>query len=409
MNEQNEYNKLLEHNKNFYSNSKTFKKTAEQNIPFYTALYDLRTQILSALDEENFSDKKQMLKSVFLCIYEFIGASNDKFSIYRNPSPFYEEAFEACFFTSLCMFLNHTTRIKGKGLEAFIKDNSPSYNANDPYAKYSLTCDKDSLRKYRNRLFSQRPVYIQRKEWNGMPADSEYEWTLKYVLEKADETTQDTFKRIGNLYKGFNFEKNKSDTDIDNLRNAYKKFLSKLKKLKFKNYLNLQKLFLTHICKDKTYYGINLYRFEKETRLYITMDEIRSLLECKTDKEEKEFLVKSSILEAIYFPKLYKKFCSISKPDHLYIEIQVFLFFLDCIITSSKLIIDELVEIGYLGDDWNNLFLEIINEMAEKVFYNPDELDFSFPDSPKVQESFEKILAVPIYILLYKLTDGVFD
>jgi len=408
MNEKNEWYKLIERNKNFHGNHIIPEKEAEQNASFYIALNVLRKTILSALDTHTDLDRKLLLNTIFSYIYDFICISSNHFSIFGNPSPLYENAFEACYFTTLCMFLHHTTRIKGKTFEAFIKDNNPLYNVAEPNESLLLS-ETITFRQSRYRLLSSRPIYIRRKEWDGMSADSEHEWSIKYDLNEADITILDTFKRIGNLYKGINAEINKPELNMDNLRKSYKSFQSKIKKLYFQNYLELQSFLLAHVRKNEAYYGINLYRYEKENRLYIISSEIRKLLECKTEAAEKELLTKFSILNGIYFPKVYEKLGSISNPHHLCMETTNFINFLNCIVTSSKLIIDELVEANYLGDDWNLLFLHTINQMAESVFYNPSELDFSFPDSPNVQEKFEKILTEHVRDLLLQKTGEFFD
>lgn len=75
-----------------------------------------------------------------------------------------------------------------------------------------------------------------------MSKDSEYEWTFFYELDNAEEATKDTFKRIKNLYKDITIalDTEMDDNYSDRVNKAYDKFLSKLKKIDYKNYLALQ-------------------------------------------------------------------------------------------------------------------------------------------------------------------------
>ena len=86
-----------------------------------------------------------------------------------------------------------------------------------------------------------------------------------------------------------------------------------------------------------------------------------------------------------------------------------FLRFRQLLVTSSRLIIDELVEKNYFGENWSNLFLEIINELAEKVFYNISDIDFTLSHTPSTQKYFEEIILQPVRDLLFNLTGEFFD
>lgn len=280
--------------------------------------------------------------------------------------------------------------------------------------KFYLNREKDSLRQDRHRLYLSRPTPFKRDLWEGFSADSEYEWTLRYELENADDNIKKTFKKVKTLYNSllpYIQISNKAiyEINMEKIKNAYEQFNSKLKKIKFQNFLELQKLYISYIFKNKTYYGINLYRYEKENRLFIITSEIATLLNCNSDDEEKEILAKSSILNDIFYPKIYEKFSSSLSISDLRYTVSNFLYFRQLLVTSSRLIIDELVEKNYFGENWSNLFLEIINELAEKVFYNINELDFSLSDKPGTQEYFEKIISQPVRDLLFNLTGNYFD
>lgn len=120
--------------------------------------------------------------------------------------------------------------------------------------------------------------------------------------------------------------------------------------------MNLGKFCLDHICNDKTCYGINLYRFEKELRLYAVTGEVRQLLNCKTIDEEQDILTKSFVLKDIPFPKLYEYFGNLENIRQSEIYVRIFWSFMDNLIRSSRLGIDRFVEEGAFGEDWENLF-----------------------------------------------------
>lgn len=138
------------------------------------------------------------------------------------------------------------------------------------------------MRQFRHRLFKSRPVDNRRPEWSAIPKSSEHEWQLYFDYVdadgKADPQLRDTLKRIKNLYNGVNtaIHSSKDAGYKKRLEDACDAFQKKLRKIKYKNYLDLCKALLEHIEKDRgdagknlldfgsTYYGINLYRFEKE-------------------------------------------------------------------------------------------------------------------------------------------------
>lgn len=191
------------------------------------------------------------------------------------------------------------------------------------------------------------------------------------------------------------------------LETAYKKFSSKLKKLKYENYLELQRVIIEHIYQDTSYYGMNIYRLEKESRPYITSHEVKALLESSSPNEEKNILMKSSILSGICFPKLYNDFASFSNPWYSWFCAQSFSLFQELIVFSSHLIFDELIEKDYFGKKWEAFFLKTINDLTEKVFYNPNDIDFIAV--PEAQDKFMQILADPVHNLLFQAAGITFS
>lgn len=410
-----EWREFVDRAQKFHWNVELIKKQIAGNEFYFRMLYSLKKDIVNELDETGKLREKQVLEKVFLEIYNFAIRYDEQFIIFaEGVDPFvqgvhvHESVYEACFFTVLCMFLHDTKRIDGKSLRRFVYDNSleyyndkksPNYFPFDSSSSDKLLNEESTLRKTRNRRLSDRPVYNKRTEWSAMSKDSEHEWTYYYILEVIGDEEKDTFKRINVLYNDI---KKIVETDGDGgyeiqPEKAYKKFLSKLKKLKYENYLKMQESILEHIYENDNYYGMNIYRFEKELKLYIVTYEVKCLLDCEDEDDEKDILVKSIILKDIHYPKVYKDFASFSDLPLIQEYTQVFNIFQNMVIISYNLVMDELIEKGYFGENWEKLFLDMINGMTESVFYDPKKIDYTV--APGSQEKFMEILDAPVRTL----------
>lgn len=317
------------------------------------------------------------------------------------------------------MFLYDTKRIKGKSLRKFIYEHSPQkYNirgsseyfdyeerpreflessSDKPEVSSDLILGEEArLRQYRKRLLEKRPVYHGSVEWSAMRKVSEHEWTLYFLLEKADDEIRDTEKRIRNLYKDLNraFGSKMDEGYIGRLDKAAGKFCSKLEKIQYDRFLNLGNYCLAHINKDATCYGINLYRFEKELRLYRITNDVNRLIECKSEAERERIVEQSIRMDKIVFPKLYEHFCNLPDIDLAQAYANTFWMFMDEVVQSSRLIIDKFVEDGIFGEDWEQLFLETTNELAKAVLYNPSAINYSL--TPELQQEFQIYLLEPV-------------
>ena len=254
-----------------------------------------------------------------------------------------------------------------------------------------------------------------------MPCDLEYEWHLYHLFSQkfpspAVDTwrlehnitsedfdiMRDTLKRVGNLYNDINKIPNidKKDGYNEQLQNAYKKFESKLKKIKYENYLKLQKIILSYICEKPEYLGTLLYRYEKRNRLYITISEVNRMDNCESHTEREDTLYKSIILNNINFPKLYNDLFNLPLYMDLNLCIKEFpnlRFLLDF---SFCLLLEDLICSGFWGEDeWEAIFFDVLNGMCEKVFYNQKEIDFS--STPESQENFTALLSAPVQELFF--------
>lgn len=388
--------------------------------------------------------EENILRLIFSRVYDFVITHNDmtndtSYDIFDDGKDVYDDAFEACFFMSLCMFLYDTRRVKGMSLREFIYKHSPRQynvkgspnyfdykqrefcenNSDKPDRSSGPILDDDAkLRQYRKRLLDKRPTYQHSSEWSAIRKVSEHEWTFYFLgdedtlvdtrmdKETKEQTRErsererkfkDTLKRIRNLYNGL-YKAFGSPIDagyIDRLETEYDKFLNKLEKIKYNDYLELNGFILEHIRKDMSCYGINLYRFEKELGLRKVTGEVERMLSCKSEEEEDAALKRFVLLDKIPFPKLYEDFYSLEGDRSTEVYAETFCSFMDDLAHSSRLIIDEFIEEGLLGENWENLLLETVNELAETVLYNPKEIDYNV--TPECQERFMKVIANPVY------------
>ncbi len=401
MKNKSEWNEFIERTNNFHWNSDQLRQIMISNKPYYEYFCKLKNRLLQGIDKPEKQNRVKLLNAFFYGVYTAITMSDLNFTYFLEGASLHDNVYNACLFNTLCMFLHETTRAKGKTILKFIYDNSLDYY-NDKnseqfcpfdHPSYELLKNEAALRKQRHRLLSSRPVYNKRSEWSAIAKDSEYEWTFMYTLEAADETLKDTFKRIGNLYKDIsNVLITPRDENFDKkVEMAYKSFLSKLKKIKYEKYLELSKEIYDHIGENTEYYGINLYRIEKELRPYITTSEVNQLLACETVADEEAILTKSVMLNDICFPKVYKDFANLplwSDTEKCALRFRILC---DRIIPINCLIIDELIEKKYFGENWYDFFCNTINEMANKIFYNLEEIDYTV--TPKSQEKYMKILS----------------
>lgn len=375
------------------------------NDSFYMELHSLYLGI--EVDAQRFRGcKKAILNLIFSRVYDFTILNNSRYSIFERTSPIYSDTFDACFFLALCMFLFYTTRADNMSLRDFIYKHSPqkfnipgsaNYFDINKYHREStksqlLESEDTRLRQARRRILSKKPVYEPSREWSGMKKVSEHEWTLYFEIENASENIRKTFNAFKNLHNEVHTAVHSTQDRgyTDRLKKALEKFLNKAQKIKYADFLEMNQFFLDHINKEKLYYGINLYRLENALHLYQTTNEVNQLLECKDDCERDKIILQSLRSNSIIFPKLNKLLRDSNK-------INVYNQMLDAfnvdLIYTSGLIFDKFIDNNYFDEDWFSFFLETINELAEKVLYNPDEVNYSIKNES--QTMFYYVISYP--------------
>ena len=386
---------------------------------YYIDLQLLVERIEAVIKRVGTDSMEDTLRLIFSDVYDFVieynkKTQNDCYCIFGKNESIYNDTFEACFFISLCMFLHDSKRIAGMTQREFVYKHDPlkfnvkespnyfdynhKYRDNNNYELVRTTGNK--LRTYRKRHFSFRPVHNS-KEWSTIRMDSEHEWKLYFDLNQAEKKVQDTYKRIRNLYNEIYEVLNSSPESIsmEELGNAYKMFKSRLKKIKYEDYLDIIDFCLKHINKDKAFYGINLYRLEKELQPFKITNEVNRLLACKDGHEEDVALKKFFLLQRIPFPKIYEYIYTQIDETRIVFVPSLFYSFMDQLVQSSRLVIDKFVENGLLGDDWINFLLRTVNDLASSVLYDPKIIDRTV--TPESQDAFEKDLNCPIIIGMY--------
>ncbi len=104
------WRELVERAKNFHGNYEQFLSLVAEHELFFIRLQGVNEHILIDIDIMHELSSAQMLKMVFLRMYDFVVESNDDFSIFGRDSCFEDEMFDACLFSSLCLFLHDTKK-----------------------------------------------------------------------------------------------------------------------------------------------------------------------------------------------------------------------------------------------------------------------------------------------------------
>ena len=409
---------LIERVKNFHGYHKSFVEKAKKNEAYFAGLQELCDQIDVDIDTLPGLSKEQSLKMIFKRLYNFAIRSSGAYRLFDESSSLYTNVFEACFLTSLCMFIHETKRIKGMTLRNFIYMNSPhgffnkespnyfditGETRNDPDKRSKIASamnllekEEITFRQQRYRILSNRTVYNEHTEWSSMRLSSEHEWAFQYVLNDIGENLAKTYRDFGNLYKVINakLDSSKDEGYKERVAGGYKSFQNKLKKIKYEAYLALNKEILTHICKDKKYYGMNIYRLEKGLGLYSVTSEVNRLLECKDKEHECRTIEKSISLNGLHFPKVYQDFSSFDDSAYTVSCANIYYKLRDAVVGASRLVYDSLIDIGCLGEDWESLFLNTINDMTERVFYDPEKIDYTV--TPESQEKFMELISAHV-------------
>lgn len=413
----------------FYNRLENFKinTTAAPEIVLYCEkklkLFATMEQLANRIKENKITDGSEILEMVFQTIFQTvfqtIETDEEKILGISCQKIFQEEfikyMYDACSFTSLTHFINKTKRNESGSLTDFVykyspleynKEGSPNYCPRDQVSDILIN-ETETMRQARNRILSKRPAHYKRNEWHAMPEDSETEWALYYLFAQRSsaevdaETLMnlcDTYKRIKNLYNGV-IQEPATEKNRDQIVKSYRKFESKLKKIKYENYLKMIKVILDHIYPDKENYGINIYRLERCLRPYTLSKEIKAVLSTEDLNQKMYILEKIRLLSEIWFPQIYQYLFDFRNLNKIIYHFIKFYTLLESMVIPVNLVLDEFIDQDFFSKEWENLFKQTLNEMAKDVFYLPDQIDYSI--EPKSQEAFEELLKYPVICALH--------
>ena len=406
----NSQEKYIRQLNNFRWNRDSCEKIIEGNSEFFEAADFFEQFILASrysadmrLPKED-KDDKQLLKNVLSKIYGFIydnmGATYDPLHITFAQKSLNKTVEKSCTFTTLCTFLHTSTRIKGKSFPDFIYKHDPvRHYASGSYSKTQLEFEAERLRKSRYRKLRQGRVYVPEYKWAAVSTDLEHELSFRFVIDQCDSNLVDTYKRFGNLYNDIlkTIDGEKGDDYAEDLLNAGKRFLAKVRKIDYSKYLRLQRQIIAHLKSDEKYIGINLYRLERTMMPWRMINDVNFLLSNQCDrKTETAFLQKTAYLKEIPFPKIY---CALRSLTESAENIRLYADLFDEFIYYSNivgcLILDTLIEENFLGNNWADTMRCIMNDLAVNVLYDPEELKLDTPEE-NAQEKFEALLSYPV-------------
>lgn len=406
------FDDLIQRQDNFFAKKIDFPDELdyEQDLFFnkINSLYEnLKQDYDTEYEDKNFLDSNKKKNEMVIGIIE--GILNMTVINLNRDSELYINVLDSFIFTILCSFINQTKRVGRLTNEEAL---SKYYTATrSDRTKFKADLDEteiNNIRKKTQRLRKDKGTYNKNTASGAISLDSAYEFSSLYESmnydslnrqwsnsrKLVDKKLAETHKRIGNLNNELQeaLSKNPESLSNDELNKIKKTFLSKIKKIKFEDVLELNKYCLSKICENKEYYGINLYRFEKNFKYYGIINEMNKLSCCKGTEMETIAIVKFLSLSEICFPKVYDGFYYIENFQEFRNAINRFMSYRDQVCFISRLVLDKFVEDGYFGDgdEWYHFFRETTNNMVEKVLYDPEKFDYQI--NPDSQELFEQIL-----------------
>ena len=343
-----------------------------------------------------------------------------KMAYYLNLQANYA-VFDACLFSALRVYIEHTERVDalsiGEFLYARLKDMQLNmYEATHEDLLQSrkrkrerISDQKDDpdykvFKKWRGRTLPNNRGFRVRKKWHAIPIATAFEQAVVYdiLYGSQDEFKYSSYGNLNKLYSDILKErKTPKDTGYkDRVNTICDKTLRKIKTLKYANYLEQCKIILSEIDKSKHFRGITLYKFETASSLYRITSQVNSFLEATTETERESVIWDSYFLNDVHFTSMYNTFRLIDDYEKMSHCVETFNLLLGEFILTTILVLDDLVERGCFGggDDWYSFFLEVINKKAEKLLYNSDEIVFIIEPEHKrnSQVLFETILSIPV-------------
>lgn len=360
---------------------------------------------------DEFSEQKILLKVIERIFRLTIKRENPY--VLEMPD-LYSVLVDACSYWMICMFVNHTKRLDSNTLPDFVYEFSPYEfnNENSPnHCKKNaktqvLKSNEDTFRKFWNSSFRNRNMKSVREQWHAMPKDAIHEWQLYYIINSPENVANGiskTFKYLKNLptslkqFQEYEFTDNYED-DYVKITKSYNEYMSKQEKISFHNFLALYDLIREHINSNEKYYGINMFRLEKQLNPYTIVSDVTILRHCDTEEIRNSILMHYYLFSEIsHFPDLYDylenfdfytaKIISSNFDTYLKMYFSFFFMVLDCCIGENvnKNVENQQKELsekdpGLFGKNWEEVFMDVANTFAHNMYkidgltINDDEL-----------------------------------
>lgn len=439
--------------KNFHINHKAYNKFIGNNSTFFQGLYDLNNLLHVEHKKDPILCRCELLREISIRIHEYVISHIEEFEIFDEdifvqlcPNfsneyvedvqfieerlralnlrmtcfefinyQFYQTIYDACLFYSIHHFLIHTKDGVALNLREFTREYSPrNYPSELPYnldgiVNYEEYCMKYDLNEefekevknveaWRRRLLERHDGYYTRSTKSVIPKCIAHEMSILYKLDHPSDPLDPVavaFDKLNKLFNKYHQNRKKPrDDDYEyNMKMAYRSAKSLIKKnADYEDYLKLGKFILSELDKDPDNYGLALYRFEKQYRLYANADIVNQLFDEEDDFMRTKKSIYSYYLEDIHFPNVRKYFQEMEDRETLKYCVFQFKSLLDFVTMANMLVIKGFIDKGYFGDDWYNFFLERLNKMAKSVLYDSNDINYSNSDNPNAQECFEQIL-----------------
>jgi len=414
--------------KNFHY--KSLQETVEECPHIWQDLYELKESIKRKFNDYATKDKRFLLKGIFNEVYDYVIANPNKwleydtdpkcsqndsetrgddcpdfdFEIFGKNHQYFNDVMDACIYFTLDIFIDYAKRIERLTLENFCSKHS--------IHKYDIEAEVKRFNQFKRRNLPNFG-YESKIYEPSMPKSIEHELLIHINLaSKLEPKDPDSnLIKICNTFFDFLHEINslrlkaEDGEDAENgeilegeLYDGITRLIHLLHNITYSDYISFYKYLDEKIREDKLYYGMTLSKYESKFKFCKIIREVGNLL--KDEANEFSVFSRFIILHNIVFLGLYRSFGEhiddIRYTSCLASIIEPFLGF---VAIPSLLIIDEFVEDGHFGDNWEIFFLDTVNEIIDRGHEGGYE-KIDYPINEKAEEKFRILMTLTISDIL---------
>ena len=176
---------MFERESNFF-HGENFSINFEDVRPFYQKAYEVRNSVMDYIESNKEKRKAEIIDGIFDSIYNFTFPSDNRIPL--SPQ-IIEKLRNAICYIGICAFLTHSKKIQRISMREFtqnysldFRDRIDSNNIMSTAYLNELELEEDSLKKYRNKLFRDRSVFIDYEKNGAFPISSEQEWSAYFYF-----------------------------------------------------------------------------------------------------------------------------------------------------------------------------------------------------------------------------------